>query len=92
MKIRITRAKLYPVVSRPGPAWRWTYSYSVDGAAEHEYGTGLQSLRSMLRRNFKDAEVIVSWDEGRKPRAGMYAPDGTTARKSLYNDHLSGAL
>ena len=27
----ITRAQLYPEVAHPGPAWRWTYDYTVDG-------------------------------------------------------------
>lgn len=50
--IVITRAKLYPVVARPGPAWQWTYSYTVDGGPPRTYGTGLASLRRMLREKF----------------------------------------
>jgi hypothetical protein len=59
--VKIQRAKLYPTVSRPGPAWLWTYRYSVDGAPYAEYGTGLTSLRSMLKRYFKDAKIIEEW-------------------------------
>ena len=39
--ITLHRSKLYPEVSRPGPAWRWTYSYTVDNAHAVEYGTHL---------------------------------------------------
>lgn len=48
----ITRAKLYPAVARPGPAWQWTYRYTVDGGPVCQYGTGLASLRRMLRERF----------------------------------------
>ena len=58
--IRITRAQLYPCVARPGPAWRWTYSYDVDGR-HCQYGTGLASLRDMLKRKYPGRPVIESW-------------------------------
>ena len=48
----ISRAKLYPEVARPGPAWRWSYTYSVDGGPRCQYGPGLASLRDRLRRKY----------------------------------------
>jgi hypothetical protein len=62
-EIIITRDKLYPAVSRPGPAWRWIYSYAVDGAPV-EYGTSLASLRGMLRRRFPAHTVRTGWTNG----------------------------
>lgn len=59
--IRIERYKLYPVVSRPGPAWQWAYDYRIDGGPNCQYGTGLASLRSMLKRRFPKAEIVESW-------------------------------
>lgn len=50
--IVITRAKLYPEVARPGPAWVWSYDYYVDGGPVCQYGPGLISLRAMLRERF----------------------------------------
>lgn len=51
-RILITRARLYPVVARPGPAWQWSYAYTVDGGPRCQYGPGLVSLRRMLREKF----------------------------------------
>jgi hypothetical protein len=64
----ITRARQYPVVARPGPAWHWLYSYAVsidrgglrfDGTpwaiaagVPVDYGTGLVDLRDMLKRKY----------------------------------------
>ncbi|MGW1436792.1 hypothetical protein ACWD7M_16275 [Streptomyces griseus] len=62
----ITRAKLYPEVAHAGPAWRWTYNYTVDGGPVCQYGPGLESLRSMLRRKFGTA--------GREAWKGAAAP------------------
>ena len=59
--VMITRAKLYPVVARPGPAWRWSYSYSIDGASAIGYGTGLASLRDMLRHKLGKARITTDW-------------------------------
>lgn len=59
--IRIERGKLYPSVSRPGPAWLWTYTYSIDGGPVSLYGTGLASLRRMLREKYAEATVIEAW-------------------------------
>jgi hypothetical protein len=63
MKIVIKRYKLYPVVSRPGPAWQWTYDYYVDGGPVCQYGTGLASLREMLKRKFPGATIVEIWKE-----------------------------
>jgi hypothetical protein len=60
----ITRSQLYPSVARPGPAWRWTYDYTVDGGPVCQYGTGLASLRRRLREKYgRDVEVIESWKQ-----------------------------
>lgn len=65
MNITITRDRLYPAASRPGPAWRWTYGYAIDGAAPVGYGTGLASLRSALRKFHPAAIVTCAWDGAR---------------------------
>lgn len=70
-KVLILREKLVPSpgsYSR-GPAWRWTYSYSVDGANPVEYGTGLTALRRLCRERWPSAEVICAWEQDR-PAAG----------------------
>lgn len=60
--IVITRAKLYPVAARPGPAWLWSYHYTVDNGSVCQYGTGLASLRQMLKRKFgSDAVITETW-------------------------------
>jgi hypothetical protein len=61
MRIVVERYKLYPVVSRPGPAWQWAYNYYVDGGPICQYGPGLVSLRSMLKRKFPDAQIVETW-------------------------------
>jgi hypothetical protein len=61
--IVVTRAKLYPSVARPGPAWRWTYSYATDNAAPVDYGTHLASLRGMLKRRYPGATVVCEWQQ-----------------------------
>jgi hypothetical protein len=61
-RVVLTRSQLYPEVARPGPAWQWCYAYAVDGAPAITYGTGLASLRDMLRRKFGRSVVIEeSW-------------------------------
>lgn len=60
-KVVLTRHKLYPVVARPGPAWRWTYSYQVDNAPPLGYGTGLRSLREMVKRRYPGAVIHEAW-------------------------------
>lgn len=63
--ILITRSKLYPEVARPGPAWRWSYDYRVNGGPVCQYGPGLDSLRDMLRRKYGRGARI---EEGWKPQ------------------------
>lgn len=73
--VTITRAKQYPVVARPGPAWRWTYSWTADNdghlvtmpdgrvANGGSYGPGLGSLVDMLRRKFgRDVTIVKAWE------------------------------
>lgn len=69
--VTITRAKQYPVVARPGPAWRWIYQWTADDgthvitmpdgriAYAGSYGPGLGSLVDMLRRKYGRQVVIV---------------------------------
>ena len=59
--VEVTRWKLYPTFSRPGPTWRWAYSYSVNGAPAVDYGTGLASLRGMLRRKRPGCVIVEAW-------------------------------
>ncbi|PPS89590.1 hypothetical protein [Streptomyces sp. MH60] len=60
--VLITRHKLYPEVARRGPAWRWTYDYAVNGAAAIGYGTGLESLRDMLRSKYgRRVRIVEGW-------------------------------
>lgn len=60
--IVITRAKLYPEVARPGPAWVWTYNYYVDGGPPCQWGPGLVSLRDRLRRKYgTTARIVEKW-------------------------------
>jgi hypothetical protein len=59
--VRIFRSKLYPIVARPGPAWRWTYSYAVGDRPAVDYGTGLASLRGMLKRHFPGSAIQLDW-------------------------------
>lgn len=63
MEIRITRAKNYPVVSRPGPAWRWDYQVHVPGEkyAWHMGVTHLSHVRSVIKRKYPDATVVETW-------------------------------
>jgi hypothetical protein len=61
-RVVLTRSQLYPEVARPGPAWQWCYAYAVNGAPAITYGTGLASLRDMLRRKFgRDVRIVESW-------------------------------
>lgn len=60
-EIRITRFKNYPVVSRPGPAWRWSYNYTVNGVL-NQYGTSLTSLLRRLVAKFPDATIVKTWE------------------------------
>lgn len=60
-EIIVTRSRLYPVVARPGPAWRWTYHYRVDGGPLAQYGPGLVSLRRMLAKFYPNARITESW-------------------------------
>lgn len=64
-EVLVTREKLYPTFSRPGPTWRWAYSYSVNGAPSVDYGTGLASLRGMLRRKFAGHVIVEEWKRAR---------------------------
>lgn len=58
--IIVERAQLYQRRPRAGAAWQWSYVYVVDGQ-RCQYGPGLSSLRSMLRRKFPGREIIESW-------------------------------
>lgn len=60
--IEITRFTLYPVPGRRG-APRPSYNYTVDGGPLCQYGPGLASLRSVLKRKYPDAEIVQTWDE-----------------------------
>lgn len=61
--VLITRAKLYPEVARPGPAWQWSYNYFVNGGPVCQYGPGLTSLRRMLREKFgRNVEIVKAWE------------------------------
>lgn len=63
--ITVSRARLYPVVALPGPTWRWTYAYEVEGdPVVKQYGTGLASLRSMLKCHFPGCTIVESWKAG----------------------------
>ncbi|MFI0967142.1 hypothetical protein ACH4S8_38010 [Streptomyces sp. NPDC021080] len=64
VRVVLTRAKLYPEVSRPGPAWTWSYSYAIGGAPAVGYGPGLSSLRDMLRTKFRatGVEIVEAWN------------------------------
>ena len=61
----ITRSQLYPEVAHPGPAWRWSYDYTVDGGPLCQYGTGLTSLRRMLREKFgaRNVDIVETWKQ-----------------------------
>lgn len=59
--ILITRNKLYPCVARPGPAWRWVYTYTPDNGVPREYGTGITELRGFLKRTFPHASIATDW-------------------------------
>ncbi|THA72498.1 hypothetical protein E6R60_26575 [Streptomyces sp. A0642] len=73
--VLITRAKLYPEVARPGPAWRWSYNYIVNAGPVCQYGTGLDALRGMLRRTFgRDVQIIEEWKVQRPAPATGTAP------------------
>jgi hypothetical protein len=70
--VLITRRKLAPVAGfySRGPAWRWTYTYSVDGEAAVEYGPGLASLRRLCREKWPTAEVVCDWEQAPHPTVG----------------------
>jgi hypothetical protein len=61
----ITRAQLYPEVAYAGPAWRWTYDYTIDGGPVCQYGPGLTSLRRMLREKFgaRNVDIVETWKQ-----------------------------
>ncbi|MFI5895695.1 hypothetical protein ACIA5D_36930 [Actinoplanes sp. NPDC051513] len=61
--IVVERFKLYPQVSRPGPAWQWSYNYTVDSGPLCQYGPGLASLRGRLKLKFPGARIIETWKE-----------------------------
>lgn len=43
-------------------AWVWTYDYQIDDGPAIGYGTGLASLRAMLRQKFgRDVTVVEDW-------------------------------
>lgn len=58
--VRITRAKLYPEVARPGPAWVWSYNYYVNGGPVCQYGTGIAELRNLIRRKY-GVKGVETW-------------------------------
>lgn len=60
-EVRVTRWKLYPTFSRPGPTWRWAYSFSVNGAPAIEFGTGLVTLRRVLRQKYAGHVLVEDW-------------------------------
>lgn len=60
-EVRVTRWKLYPTFSRPGRTWHWAYSYSVNGAPAIEFGTGLVTLRRVLKRKFVNHVIVEEW-------------------------------
>ncbi|MDQ1041514.1 hypothetical protein QFZ75_008016 [Streptomyces sp. V3I8] len=74
--VLITRARLYPEVARPGPAWVWSYNYHVDGGPVCQYGPGLDSLRSRLRQKFgSDVRITEEWKRQERPAPAAPATD-----------------
>lgn len=64
--VTIIREKLYPSPVRSyRVAWKWTYSYRINGAIAVEYGPGLDSLCRMLRRRHPGCSIIKAWEGGR---------------------------
>jgi hypothetical protein len=88
----ITRSKLYPEVALPGPAWRWTYSYAVDGGPAIGYGTGLASLRDRLRVKFgRDVQITQAWQPTAR-RAKLTHSKAKRALTALTAVHECGDL
>lgn len=63
LEVKLYRARLYPQVAHPGPAWRWMYLWRADGGPEREYGTGLVDCRRAVRRLFPNATVVETWEK-----------------------------
>lgn len=60
--VTVERFQLYPAGGgNYRSAWRWSYNYRIDGGALCQYGTGLKSLRSLLKDKFSGARVVESW-------------------------------
>lgn len=65
-EITIERAKLYPVGrGNYRTSWKWTYNYRVDGGQLAQYGPGLTSLLSTLRRRHPGARIVKTWEGAR---------------------------
>jgi hypothetical protein len=58
--ITVQRATLYPVPGFGGRA-KTSYTYTIDGGPLCQYGPGLSSLRSVLKRHYRGATIIESW-------------------------------
>jgi hypothetical protein len=63
--VRIERAKQYATPGRNARfAWKWIYSYSVNGGPAVTYGVDLGSLRAMLRRHLgRNATITETWKD-----------------------------
>ncbi len=59
--ITVERFTLYPEKGRPGTPMQ-SYNYTVSGDDQLcQYGPGLSSLRSMLKRRFPGATIVETW-------------------------------
>lgn len=56
MTVHITR---YRYRTRLGETW--AYNYTVDGGPRCQYGTGLSSLRALIRLKYPDATATTGW-------------------------------
>lgn len=66
MRITISRQKLYPTPGRAyTAAWKWSYSYLIDGA-ETSWGPHLSSLIGTLKRRNRNAWIVTDWDNKKR--------------------------
>jgi hypothetical protein len=57
--ITVQRSRLVPAGNGGyRAAWKWTYTYAIDGGAPCQYGPGLASLRNTLRSHYRGATIV----------------------------------
>lgn len=58
--IRVNRTKIYPSVSRRGPAWKWVYDCTGPDGRRWD-GDSIVDLRVRLRRAYPGVAIVEPW-------------------------------